>query len=529
VVVVLPMVVLHAVQDNFMKRIFQLFLLILVSSMVNAQVYTYPMLAKQFSTSYVTGSARMQGLGGTQSVLGADLSSIAGNAAGLGFYSRSEIGLNFAINSSGTDASYLSQSANSSNSLFHMPNFGIVISGDYLSSSSWRGAFGIGYSRQVVLTHGLTINGTNNRSSYLDHLIQNAGDKGATGASLDDEYDPYYNTADSPEAAAYQGYLINPNANTGGAPFERYLPNLPTQQFGYATTSGSVAQWDISYGAAYQEKLYIGLGVHFAKLNTTHTQRWDESFPGNNYVAGFGLEEQLITTGSGISASLGVIYKLKPNLRVALNVQTPTYYDQLNEQLAGTLTPQISAVPVSGGYITKVKPVKLTPNEFTYQLATPFRISGGMAYFFGRRGLISADVEMLNYSGMSVSSAELGPYANQQFKDKYNSQISKNFQTVLNMKVGAEFRVSSSWTLRGGAAVYGSGFSSTYDSIDRNQFQVSGGLGYRSSAYYVDFAVVQRTGKDAYTPYTLKNAADYASAALTLTNTQLTLGGGIFF
>jgi hypothetical protein len=45
----------------------------------------------------------------------------------------------------------------------------------------------------------------------------------------------------------------------------------------------------------------------------------------------------------------------------------------------------------------------------------------------------------------------------------------------------------------------------------------------------VDFAVVQRTGKDAYTPYTLKNAADYASAALTLTNTQLTLGGGIFF
>ncbi|MEY2894564.1 MAG: hypothetical protein RIS42_283, partial [Bacteroidota bacterium] len=159
-VVVLPMVVLHAVQDNFMKRIFQLFLLILVSSMVNAQVYTYPMLAKQFSTSYVTGSARIQGLGGTQSVLGADLSSIAGNAAGLGFYSRSEIGLNFAINSSGTDASYLNQSANSSKSLFHMPNFGIVISGDYLSSSSWRGAFGIGYSRQVVLTHGLTINGT---------------------------------------------------------------------------------------------------------------------------------------------------------------------------------------------------------------------------------------------------------------------------------------------------------------------------------------------------------------------------------
>jgi hypothetical protein len=512
-----------------MKHLFKNFTLVLISYVANAQVYTYPMLTKQFSTSYVTGSARMQGMGGSQSVLGADLSSIAGNAAGLGFYSRSEIGLNFAVHSSSTDSEYVSQSTNSSNNLFHMPNFGIVISGDYLSSSSWRGAFGIGYSRQVVLTQPLTIEGTNNRSSYLDQLIQKAGDKGATGATLDEEYDPYYNTADSPEAAAYQAYLINPNSTTGGAPFERYLPNLPTKQFGYGTSSGSVAQWDISYGAAYQDQFYIGLGVHFSKLNTTHTQRWDESFPGNNYVAGFSIEEQLITTGSGISVSLGAIYKLKPNLRVALNVQTPTYYDQLNEQLAGLLTPQVSSIPVSGGYITKVKPVKLTPNEFTYQMVTPFRISGGMAYFFGKRGLLSADVEMINYSGMSVSSAELGPYANQQFKDKYNSQISKNYQTVLNMKVGAEFRVSSAWTLRGGAALYGSGFSSTYDSIDRNQLQFSAGLGYRGLAYYVDFAVVQRTGKDAYTPYVLKNAADYASAALKLTNTQFTLGGGIYF
>lgn len=512
-----------------MKRCLQIFLLIWVSFLANAQIYTYPMLAKQFSTPYVTGSARMQGLGGSQSVLGADLSSIAGNAAGLGFYSRSEIGLSLASVSANTNAIYLDQSSSTSNSLVHLPNFGVVISGEYLSSSSWRGAFGIGYSRQVILSQPLALAGTNNRSSYLDYLIQKAGDKGATGASLDNEYDSYYNTADSPEAAAYQGYLLNPNPGTGGAPFERYLPNLPTKQVGFATNSGAVSQWDISYGAAYQEKFYMGLGLHFSKLNTTQTQRWDESFPGNNYVAGFSEETQLITTGSGISVSLGVIYKLKPNLRVALNVQSPTYFDQLNEQFTGMLTPQISAVPVSGGYITKVKPVKLTPNEFTYQLATPFRISGGMAYFFGKRGLLTADVEMVNYSGMSVASAELGPYANQQFKDKYNTQISKNFQTALNMKVGAEFRVTGFLTVRGGAAMYGNGFASTYDSIDRSQFQVSGGLGYRNKGYYVDVAVVQRTGKDAFTPYTLKNAADYASAALNVSNTQFTIGGGIFF
>ena len=494
-----------------------------------AQIYSYPMLAKQFSTSYVTGSSRMQGLGGTHSVLGADLSSIAGNAAGLGFYSRSEIGINLAHLSTNTDAMYLDQTSSSDHSMIHLPNFGVVISGEYLSSSSWRGAFGIGYSRQVVLTQPLLIQGTNNRSSYLDYLIQRAGDKGATGKSLDDEYDSYYNTADSREAAAYQAYLINPNDKTGGAPFERYSPNLPTEQAGYADNKGSVAQWDISYGAAYQDRLFVGLGMHFTKLTATMTQRWEERFLENTYVAAWDMEEQLNTTGSGISVSLGAIYKLKPNFRVALNIQTPTYYDQLIEQYAGTLSPQINSIPVTGGFITRVKPVKLTPNEFSYQLATPFRISGGMAYFFGKRGLISADVEMLNYSGMSVSSAELGPYANQQFKEKYNPQMNRNFQTALNLKLGAEFRVTSSWTLRGGVTSYGNGFTSTYDSIDRSQFQLSAGLGYRSSAYYIDLAFVQLTGKEAYTPYTLKNAADYASAALTISQTQLSLGGGLFF
>ncbi|MEY4647163.1 MAG: hypothetical protein RIQ98_999 [Bacteroidota bacterium] len=511
-----------------MKRLFFLWLLSIAFG-GSAQIYTYPMLAKQYSTSYATGTSRMQGLGGTHSVLGADLSSIAGNAAGLGFYSRSEIGINVAHLSTNTESMYLDQKSTSDNSMIHMPNFGIVLSGEYLSSSSWRGAFGIGYSRQVVLMQPLSIDGTNNRSSYLDYLIQKAGDKGATGATLDEEYDSYYNTADSPEAAAYQAYLINPNAKTGGAPFERYLPNLPTNQSGTAVNNGSIAQWDISYGAAYQDRLFIGLGLHFAKLRTTMTQLWEERYPDNNFVAGWAMEEQLNTTGSGVSISLGTIYKLKPNLRVALNLQTPTYFDQLIEQYAGTLSPQVSSIPVSGGFITRVKPVKLTPNEFSYQLATPFRLSGGLAYFFGKRGLLSADIEMVNYSGMYVASAELGPYANQQFKDKYNTQMSRNFQTALNMKVGAEFRLTPSWTLRGGVASYGNGFSNTYDSIDRSQFQLSGGLGYRSSTYYVDLAFVQRSGKDAYTPYTLKNAADYASAALNITQTQISLGGGLFF
>ena len=97
------------------------------------------------------------------------------------------------------------------------------------------------------------------------------------------------------------------------------------------------------------------------------------------------------------------------------------------------------------------------------------------------------------------------------------------------MKVGSEIRVSPSISLRGGVAMFGSGYAQSYDTIDRNAFQFSGGIGYRKSTFYLDLTAIQRTQKDAYTPYTLKNTADFSSATLDLTSTQLMLGGGIYF
>jgi hypothetical protein len=59
--------------------------------------------------------------------------------------------------------------------------------------------------------------------------------------------------------------------------------------------------------------------------------------------------------------------------------------------------------------------------------------------------------------------------------------------------------------------------------------QISGGLGYRTNQFYIDLTAYQRTAKDAFTPYALKNSADYSSASLNLTNLQFMIGGGVYF
>jgi long-subunit fatty acid transport protein len=278
----------------------------------------------------------------------------------------------------------------------------------------------------------------------------------------------------------------------------------------------------------------LGIGVHFSKLNVSSTSYWEEQFIGANIIGGLVYQERLTTSGSGISATLGMIYKMNSNLRVAFSLQTPTYFDQMNERMDGALSPRVFGIPSFDAQgkpivITKVGPVKLTPNEFSYQLTTPLKISGGAAYLIGKKALISLDVEYVNYPGMKVSSAELSPTDNVNFQNKYNGQTQKNFQAGMNIKAGTEIRLTPSFSLRGGLASFGNSYSATFDSIDRTVLQFSGGIGYRTNQFYIDLTGYQRTGKDAFTPYTLKNTADYSSATLTLTQSQVLLGLGIYF
>ncbi len=517
-----------------MKKAFILLFSVCTLQQAVAQIYTYPGLGKQFSTSYSTGTARMQALGGASSALGADLSALTGNPAGLGFYTRSEVNISLAHTGIQTKSSYLAKTDEASESQIQMPTLGMVISSNNLGGGEWHGSFGFGYSRQAIFIQPIQISGTNNRSSLLDNFIEKANDKGATGATLDEEYDSYSGTASSAEALAYQTYLINPNSVTGGAPFERFQPLLPTNQYGTASNSGALTSWDFAYGATYRDQFYLGAALHFSKISSSSSTTWEDEFVGAKNVAGFQYAETLLTNGSGIALSLGGIYKVNPSLRLSLAFRSPTYYDQMNETYDARLFPNVIGIPAIGSTgnpitITKVNPMRLTTNEFTYQFLSPMKVSGGFALFFSKKGFLTADLEYVGYGGMKVYSAELGGGANQAFQTKYNGQIARNFEGALNIKVGSEIRISPSLSVRGGAALFGGGYAASYDTIDRNALQFSGGIGYRKSNFYLDLTAIQRTQKDAYTPYTLKNAADFSSATLDITTTQFMLGGGIYF
>ena len=106
-----------------MNRIFLFVFLGLGSlSAVHGQIYSYSNLAKSFSTAYSTSSPRMQSMGGVHSTLGADISSISGNPAGLGFYNRSEVSLGVGYVSATTESTYLAETSSKTNSSTRLRN-----------------------------------------------------------------------------------------------------------------------------------------------------------------------------------------------------------------------------------------------------------------------------------------------------------------------------------------------------------------------------------------------------------------------
>src|SRR5690606_37936041 len=78
--------------------------------------------AYRFSQVNPAGSARIMGIGGTQWSLGGDVSNIAGNPAGLGFFRSSEVSATLGYTDWGVETNYLGQNKSYNTTNFSLPN-----------------------------------------------------------------------------------------------------------------------------------------------------------------------------------------------------------------------------------------------------------------------------------------------------------------------------------------------------------------------------------------------------------------------
>ncbi|RIJ37759.1 OmpP1/FadL family transporter [Pontibacter oryzae] len=489
--------------------------------------------ALRYSQTGVSGTARIQGMGGAQTALGADISSLSGNPAGLGMFRRSEFTITPGIQSANYNNSIRlsdgsSERSTGSSSNFVFPQLGVVISnrkGDS-DGSDWRGTtFGIGITRLNDFNERYTsyrtntnINGEMYQQKYGQYLEamkawEDNNFEGAmplisefdptivgyfadlaeynarTEASLNQEYD---DGITSLEGLAYGSFLFG--YNNDGYILPEYRNGLITHRE-EIIRKGSQNQIDIGIGSSYKDKLYIGASLGIVTVDFSQETIYTES-EGDPTTPFASLEyrDEFSTTGAGVNLKVGMIARPIDALRLGVSVQTPTAYTFDDDYQRSIITT----------FDDGIEGAAEVPGQFSYRLVTPFKATGGVAYFIGKYGFITADVEYVDYGDAKFR--EDDDFSSGGFFDDINNGIATNNRSAVNYKLGAEGRYDV-FRLRAGYAYNAEldNGSSYRDGFINYKYGATKhytlGAGVRLQKFYVDAAYVHSQQDQVYAPF----------------------------
>ena len=492
-----------------MKNTIRIAFFVLIGSQAMAQV---PEDVLRMSWHAPSGTARNQAIGGAMGSLGGEITSTFVNPAGLGFFKLSEIVLSPGFTLAKSDGSYRETDATSNN----LNRFNISTSG-FISANSDQGSrwvskvFSIAINRTANFNNSVYYKGNNNYSSYSEQFSEEFA---KSGVSINDvRYSPYLSLGTK---MAIYTYLIDTATLNGqlqivGRP--EYLNAVDQQNS--ITTKGGITELAVGYAGNLEDKFYIGgsIGVPIVKYErrTVFTETDASGDPNNNFKFSR-YEEKLSTSGVGLNAKLGIIFKPVQQMRFGVAIHTPTIYglkDKITakmvtdvEKLFGPNDPGVDSV--NSDYYGQ------TP-EYKYDLSSPWKFLVSGSYVFHevedvtqQRGFITADVEYVTYGASKLSSAETNA-DDESYYDNVNKAVKAAYKGAFNFRVGAELKFNTLMT-RLGFAHYGNPYKD--GAFTAGITNISGGLGYRDKGVFIDLTYVHSITRDVNFPYRLADKAN---------------------
>ena len=480
-----------------MKRL--LYLLLLLPLGLNAQnMYN----VSSFLDNELIGTARYVGMGGAMSALGADLSTMGTNPAGMAMYRSNDysftVGADFKFN----DATYEETTISTDKANIFVGNTALVISlernADYLKYLN----FGVGYRRKNNLAGVFEMGGASNGYSQqyvIDALYKNSNN-------------PFDFT--NLKSWMYTGLnynwlaLLVADAGLYDEKAENFLtyPDTtlvwqPDELAFYEETRGGVNVVDFNLSANICDRVYLGATVSASLVDYNKYTEYRESDAwGDIYI----LENDKYLTGRGFDIKLGAIFrpfKYSP-FKIGLSAHTPTWYS-FREYSSATITD-----PNGKAYTT-------TSSDFFGELLsvrnsfrTPWRFNASMAYTFGSHFALNAEYEYADYATSKYTSRG-------RVEKAQNEEIQYNLKAQHTVRVGAEINADG-FAVRAGynyitapfatdayKYIYNSSVADTSTEY-MNRFGknvVTAGFGWRDEILYFDLAYKLELQKMEFYPF----------------------------
>lgn len=474
-----------------MKKLYFILLVLLGATTVASAQYVDNALS--FSLQNYGSTARVKAMGNAFGALGGDFGSLSINPAGLGIYQRGEFSTSVSvINQNNTETTYQGNLFSENNNKSNFKNFGYVstipMSGGNSGLISIN--FGLGFNRLSNLNLNSFAGAGNSPHSRMDAFAQNTNGINYNKLVTTDTNNPYQNGVPWESKMAWENYLIDvTNASTTGDKYSTFLGNNETvKQTVSSVNEGFINEYLASLGANFNHGLYMGATLGIQDLFYDNATLYSESGENNaNTPSGnwgrFDYSSKARTSGVGYNLKLGAIYRPVPSLRLGVALHTPTFFF-MKETYSSVMTSTLSGFndnKINGSHREE------TPiGNYSYSFQTPLHAIGSIAYQFAKKGLVSFDYEYVDYSVMRYRNADDGYGFSAE-----NNDIKAVYKAVGNIRIGAEYRLTDAFSLRGGMELFGNPYkSSSYNVSQPNadyKFKTyNGGIGYRSGKLSID-------------------------------------------
>lgn len=499
-----------------MKKILSIMTAAMLGTAVSAQE-TYD--NAQLATKDLNGTARYVGMGGAMEALGADLSTIGTNPAGIGMFRRSMVAGSFGFNTLSDAKSF--GNANKTNMSFDQAGF-------VYSMRSGRHSmlnFGFNYTKsknfdQILTAAGRLNNASQNKLSAMKNANgvytlqdKNNGLVSNSGAYSQADYlysnvlfnhykEPAENKPSDPTNAGLKDGVIVYD-NTG-------LPvyyNATGYDFGRSTT-GYIGQYDFNVSGNSNDRFYWGFTVGIYDVHYNSSSLYSESLvDGGKAIGDVAMNDERKITGTGFDVKAGLIFRPAEEspFRIGLYVHTPTWYDLTTRNY----TVLNNNTNEAYGSTERGK----SSESYDFKFYTPWRFGVSLGHTVGNYLALGATYEYADYTTNDIrvnDGGEVdywGNYYETSSRDEAMKQNIKNsLKGVHTVKLGMEFKPEKNFAVRlgynyqsamynkngfkdGSLESYGTYYASTTDYTNwKDTHRFTAGVGYNYGKFSFDLA-----------------------------------------
>ena len=500
-----------------MKKILSIMTAAMLGTAVSAQE-TYD--NAQLATKDLNGTARYVGMGGAMEALGADLSTIGTNPAGIGMFRRSMVAGSFGFNTLSDAKSF--GNANKTNMSFDQAGF-------VYSMRSGRHSmlnFGFNYTKsknfdQILTAAGRLNNASQNKLSAMKNangvytlqdknngLVSNSGAYSQADYLYSNVLFNHYKEPAENESADPTNAQLNKNGvivydNTG-------LPvyyNATGYDFGRSTT-GYIGQYDFNVSGNSNDRFYWGFTVGIYDVHYNGSSLYSESLvDGNTAIGDVAMNDERKITGTGFDVKAGLIFRPAEEspFRIGLYVHTPTWYDLTTRNY----TVLNNNTNEAYGSTERGK----SSESYDFKFYTPWRFGVSLGHTVGNYLALGATYEYADYTTNDIrvnDGGEVdywGNYYETSSRDEAMKQNIKNsLKGVHTVKLGMEFKPEKNFAVRlgynyqsamynkngfkdGSLESYGTYYASTTDYTNwKDTHRFTAGVGYNYGKFSFDLA-----------------------------------------